>query len=398
MGDVLKNLVATKWCWIGIDAPKVDGLVSVSEASENKLRPYWRLYSAEEVVDWHFDDKGELVWLMTETTKWENDDPQVFNCQETVRRLWERGSVTEYVIADGANHTKTIKSQTTQTFPLQEVPFVLCGEVSEKPHWYDDVEDLQRASLDLESSLDTLMHKVVFAQMVLPQSLTEEATSENTGTGVSPTVEAIVGLSNAITEAPEDKGITRYIAPDSNALTAMQSELKRKREELFDVVGLHLNFAKNFSESSDSRHFDHLDPQAVLRNYAQQIAECEIKAWKLTAKWDSSIEVVEPAYSDKFRVTNIYEDFKSLVLADNMELPDAVKRLSLHGIVDTLLEITGRQLTQEEESVINKEIEDMDFDEPIMLPQAAQRVQDGVRLQATDDGEGVRDSGAQVDE
>ena len=389
MGNTLKNLIATKWCWIGIDAPQVDGLLSVAEARANKHRPYFHLFTASEVVDWNYDSKGELQWLMTETEKWDNDDPEVFSEAQLVRRLWRKGKVTEYVIEKGKGGTGAkIQSQKTIEFPLQKVPFVLAGTISSNPHWYDDVEDIQRAMLDLESSIDTLMFKTVFAQMVLPASITEEATSENGGSGLAQTIEAVVGLSNAITENPEDKGITRYIGPDSAALGKMQEELGRKREELFDVVGLHLNFTKNFSESADSKGFDHLDPQAVLRNYAQQIAEAEAKAWALANEWDASVEAIEPVYSDKFRVSNIYEDFKSLVLADNMQLPDSLKRLNIHGVKDTLLEITNMQLTEEQDAEINKEIDEMEFDEPIMLDSSlGGKVVNGVTEQATSFGD-----------
>jgi len=399
MGDVLKNIVATKWCWIGVDAPRVDGVLSIAQAQAGKIRPYWHLYSAQEVVDWHFDEKGELVWILTETMKSDNSDPFTAAPVHRVRRLWEIGKVTEYTLESGPTVENTVIDTQVHMLDLDFVPFVLCGEISDKPHWYDDVEDILRACLDLESSMDTLMHKTVFAQMVLPSSVAEVATAKNASNKIAPTVEAIVGLANAILEAPEDKGITRYIGPDANALKAMQDELSRKREELFDVVGLHLNFTKNFSESADSKHFDHLDPQAVLRNYAQQIVECELKAWTMTAKMDSSIDVIDPVYSDKFRVSNIYEDFKALVLASNMELPDSVMRLIATGTVDAVKEITDMQLTEEKQREIDKDIENMEFSEPIALDAAsmAGKVVNGVTKQATDSGDDTRPSGAQVD-
>lgn len=396
MGDVLKSIVATKWCWIGIDAPVVNGEISLADAKENKIRPYWRLYNAVDVVDWHIDDKGELQWLLTEGEKWDNSDPFVHNVVEPVRRLWQPGRVTEYTLkkqgSDGENKVTDVR-----VIPIDfaKVPFVPCGEICDKPHFYDDVEDIQKSILDLESSLDTLFFRTVFSQMVLPRSIADNPTGENDGQDLAQRVEAVVGLSNAILEGPDEKGIARYIGPDSAAIGKMQDELSRKREELFDVVGLHLNFTKNFSESADAKHFDHLDPQAVLRNYAQQVKEAEIRAWSLTAEWMSSVNVIEPVYSDKFRVSNIYEDFKSLVLAENMNLPDSVKKLSIHGVVDTILEITNMQLTDQQRRQIEDEIEKMEFDEPIALNAAAMRVDDGVRLQATDDGEGVRPSGAE---
>jgi len=397
MGDVLRNIVATKWCWIGIDAPEVDGEISLADAAANKIRPYWKLYGACEVVDWHMDDKGELTWILTEGTKWDNTDPFMDDIVQPIRRLWQPFKVTEYTLKrEGAGDFKVIDERVIPT-TFGKVPFVPCGEISEKPHFYDDVEDIQKAILDLESSLDTLFFKTVFSQMVLPRSVADSPTGENDGQDLAQRVEAIVGLSNAIIEAPEESGITRYIGPESAAIGKMQDELARKRDELFDVVGLHLNFTKNFSESADAKHFDHLDPQAVLRNYAQQIKECERKAWALTAEWMTGVTVIDPIYSDKFRVSNIYEDFKSLVLADNMDLPESVKKLNIHGVVDTILEITNMQLDEDQRRLIDKEIDEMDFDESLMLPASlGGKVANGVIDQATDDGEGVRAS--QVDE
>jgi len=277
------------------------------------------------------------------------------------------------------------------------VPFVLCGAVSSDPHWYDDVEDVQRAILDLESTLDTLFAKAVFAQMVIPKSLTEDLAGENQGDNLGAKVAAIVGLSNAICESEADKGITRYIGPPAGSITAHQSELERKRTVLFDTVGLHLGFTKNFSESSDAKQYDHLDPQAVLRNYAQQIAEAEAKAWKMTATIDADVKKVEPEYADKFRVSNIYEDFKSIVLASGMELPDSVRRIVARTALDGLLEISSLRLSGEEYAAALKDIEGMEFEEMLALGPgtAAGKTIAGVSKQATDDGEGVRDSGAE---
>jgi len=398
MGDVLRNLVATKWCWIGVDAPQVEGQISLKDAEGGKIRPYWRLYSATDVVDWHMDDTGKISWLLTEGTKWDNSNPFEQSTVMPVRRLWTPGRMIEYTleVPESGGQRKVTDTQVFE-IDFDEVPFVLCGEVAPQPHWFDDVEDIQHAILDLESSIDTLMHKVVFAQMILPSSVGNDPTGENQGTDLAQRVEAIVGLSNAILEGPEDKGITRFIGPDAGAMGKMQEELGRKTAVLFDTVGLHLNFTKNFSESADSKHFDHLDPQAVLRNYAQQIAECERKAWEMTAKWDKNVAVINPAYSDKFRVSNIYEDFKSLVLAANMDLPDSVMRLVNRAATDTVLEISNLSLTEGEAEEISADLDEQEFATPVLLDAAsmAGKTVAGVTKQATDDGVGVRQSGAE---
>ena len=399
MGDVLGMLVAVKWCWIGIDAPQVEGELSKAAADAEKVRPYWNLYSPLEVVDWHFDAKGELTWLLTEGTAWDNTNPLAESHERTIRRLWTPGEVTEFEIEHGKGGTASEVKGQPVSIPIKfdKIPFVLCGEVSGDPHWYDDVEDVQRAILDMESMLDTMFSKAVFAQMVLPKSLVDEIAGENQGADIGKKVAAIVGLSNAICESENDKGITRYIGPPSGSVTAHQTELERKRAVLFDTVGLHLGFTKNFSESADAKQYDHLDPQAVLRNYAQQIAEAETKAWKLTHEWDETYDVVEPEYADKFRVSNIYEDFKSIVLAAGMDLPDSARRIVARAALDGLLEISSLRLNPKEYSKVIKDIEGMEFEEMLALGPGtmAGKTIAGVEKQATDDGEGVRESGAE---
>ena len=399
MGDVLRLLVSVKWCWIGIDAPQIDGQLSAADAAREKIRPYWNLYTPLEVVDWHFDAKGELVWLLTEGTSYDNTDPMAASEEITVRRLWQPGKVTEITIKweSGAREAEVIGEPRTTELKFTKIPFVLCGELSPDPHWYDDVEDIQRAILDMESTLDTLFSKAVFAQMIIPKSLTEEIAGETGGTNLSQKVAAIVGLSNAICESSDDKGITRYIGPPSTSVTAHQTELERKRAVLFDTVGLHLGFTKNFSESSDAKQYDHLDPQAVLRNYAQQIAEAEAKAWRMTAQWDSDVEEINPSYADKFRVSNIYEDFKSIVLASGMEIPDSMRRLVARAALDGLIEISSLKMSEADYAAALKDIEGMKFEEMVSLSPGgmAGKTIAGVKNQATDDGEGIRASGAE---
>ena len=66
MRKVSNYLLSTKWCWIGIDAPprKEDGTqYTVEEKEAGKIRPYWQLYKPTDVMDWHFNDVGELEWL-----------------------------------------------------------------------------------------------------------------------------------------------------------------------------------------------------------------------------------------------------------------------------------------------------------------------------------------------
>ena len=134
-----------------------------------------------------------------------------------------------------------------------------------------------------------------------------------------------------------------------------------------------------------------------MRGYAQQIAEAETKAWKSTALWNSGIAEATPQYANKFRVSNIYEDFKSLVLVKQLQLPDSLQKLANQGILDALLEMVNSAVTKEQYNEILAEIEEFVESEPIDigLADSTDKVGDGVGKQATDDGEGARKSGAE---
>ena len=398
MGQVLRYLVGAGWCWIGVDAPRVDGKVSLAQAKSGKVRPYWNLYSPLDVVDWHFDEKGELTWLLTEGIRYDNSNPRGQSTEQPIRRLWEPGRVTEYDIKppDVPSDDAVVLAKRTVPHDFPGVPFTLAGVLSATPHWFEDVEDVQRAILDIESSLDTLFLKCVFGQLVLPRSAADAFMGESNGADLAKVVAGVIGYSNAILEGDTDRGITRYIGPDASAIQSLQKELGRKREILFDTVGLHLGFTKDFSEAKEAKDYDNLDPQAVLRNYAQQIGEAETKAWELTHQWSPSVTVVEPKYADKFRVTDIYEDLKGLTLVSQMDLPESMQKLNLRGVLDSVLEITNLSLTQDEYDQVVKDIEAHDFSEPIDLTPGS--LVAGVAKQATDDGEGVRASGAEDDD
>ena len=392
MGKVLCHIVATDWSWIGVDAPVVDGVMTLARKTDEKFRPYWNHYPALDVVDWHFNDAGVLEWLITETDKYENKDPFAPAVETPVRRLWEPGKVSELAVKLNAAGDREPDGKITEIkTDFSVVPFTPVGEISPDPHFYDDLEDQQAAILDLESCLDTLYHKVVFAQLILPESAADDVSAESGGAQTQKKFAAIAGYSNAFIESAEDKSITRFIGPPAAAIGVMQAELGRKSSQFFDTIGLHLGFSRQFSESKEATKIDHLDPQSVLRGFSQKLVEAETRAWELTNAIDSSIPVVVPRYADNFAVTNVYEDWKSLVLASQLDAPPEFQRLILEGALDAALKITNLNLSEEEMAAIQNAIKDYDFSAGV--PVDLERIGDGVENQATDDGSGERPSG-----
>jgi hypothetical protein len=374
---------ACKWAWIGIDMPVVDGEVTIAQARENKIRPYWTAYAANEVADWYFNEVGDLQWLITEAKETEAPDPTSEAIEMLVRRLW--------MLKDGRCHVRTIKIQcedgrrgkekpkilSDEEMPLSItfIPFVCVGEISDKPHWFDDVQDVQAAILDLESANDTMYFKHVYQQLVLPATMAQDITGQTGRQDLGQSVSAIVGGAYSIVEQAEEKGISRVIAPSGDALGKIQDELQRKRQVLFDTVGLHLQIDSKQIESADAKNLDRLDSNAVLAEKAQVLEEAEIKAVELTKMWDADFAEYEPVYNDSFDVSNLKEDVEAIIMLNNLDLPDSSKRLLNKAALDKVRKVSHMSITEDEYKVAQDDIEDQSFSVPF-APSAADGVDD----------------------
>ena len=76
-----------------------------------------------------------------------------------------------------------------------------------------------------------------------------------------------------------------------------------------------------------------------------------------------------------------------------MDMPESMQKLNLKGVLDSVLEITSLSLTDTEYEKVVNDIQGYEFTEPIDM--APGSLLSGVARQATDDGEGVRASGAE---
>jgi hypothetical protein len=109
-------LTACGWCWIGVDAPVIDGQISVAEKQTKKVRPYIQVYSPLEVVDWKFDGIGGIQWLITESKVVESTTPDKPEIEYTVRRIWTAGMVRIVKIYVNEKGKSVVESD--ETYPI----------------------------------------------------------------------------------------------------------------------------------------------------------------------------------------------------------------------------------------------------------------------------------------
>jgi len=366
MKQVGRNQIAGQWSWIGIDrgTPGIDpatgkpGRRSVAARKQAGDRIFWTHWRADEVVDWCFNSDGTLKWLITQTDEYDNADPAGDPETRRVRTLWEEGEGVRMFMKPGTS--TDIEREEEFKLSAKVVPFVLHGRPSTAPHWFDDVERIQASMLNLESAHHENLIKAVFPQLIIPSSLIRELMAMSSRT-FDEALEMVRGIEFPMMEPTEDKGLTRLIMPNAADMKAIPDELKRRRGELFEVVGQALRGTDTKQvQSADSKAWDHQDVEASLADNAEELEESETKAVDISRQLDTTFDDYVPSYPRQFDLPDLENDWRILTEMENTSnLPETILRAIAKVKVKVLDKVYHLDETTLEEA--NQEIDDMDF-------------------------------------
>lgn len=372
-------LTASQWVWVQVDraaALKDEFGVARQRTLLEKQRDRdvvrWSVWPSTSVPDWHFGENGSLEWILTEDTRYDNADPWGKADQYSVRTLWRKVDghveVTQYRLgSDGAE--KTI-GDTIILPEMSEIPFVLVGTPSCEPWWFDDVETLQAQLLNLDSLHVESLVKTVFPQLVIARSSLDslemrlvEQHGESAGSQVMQLVRELVrGLDTPMVEGPEESGITRFIQPGNADQKTLPEEIQRKRQLLFDMVGLSLfNRETRQIQTAESKQFDQLDTESTLKHRAQVLQEAEERLVAMSKAVDPMFKEYAPAWPTSFDVVDASADSAALTLIANMpDVTPAMRKMVLLAAVRVLSALNGYD--KELLAQAQEEIGQMDFD------------------------------------
>lgn len=324
--DVSESLTTAGWVWLCVDkgAPQIDPqtgeamIRSVAEARNDRV--YWSYYPALSVPDWSFDSNGNLKWLITEDKLYDNSDPTKEGRYLKTRTLWESNPL-------GATYKQFVETRkginviNYGSISLPYIPFILVGNICSKPCWFDDVELINAQLMNLDSLHTENLIRTVFPQLVIGSQMLEnietklvERSGSSNGSRIIELVREVVrGLDNPIIESSDENGITRFIVPGASDLDAIPTEIKRKRNLLFDSVGLSLfNKETRQIQTAESKAFDHLDTEHTLRTRVNKLEEAEVKLIKLSKALDNNFNTWEPKWNRSFSVPDIKESVDAL--------------------------------------------------------------------------------------
>ena len=389
MGEVCDALTTGQWCWIQVDstATRVDeNGVPVAQTLDNKPRVFWRLWRSCAIPDWYIDEQGVIRWLIVRTKVLINNDPLVEAKQIALSTLFwidkDDGKVHVTEEVEGGEQPN-FALRVNEVLPdLDRIPFVLVGKPSPEAWWYDDVENIQAQILNYDSMHNETLTDAVYPQLVVPMGLlnTLETDISLDKAGAKKLIilqrELIKGRKNPFYEQAEEKGVTRYIQPNSGDLKMVVEEQDRKRKMLFDMCGLALfNRETRMVQTAESKSFDQLDTNATLGNRAAILEEAERCAVDLSAYFDSSFQKYEPAYNRNFDVVDVEVMSQSIsTLSQLPNLTPKMHKLILLCAIRIVREIGGadektyNEVCKEIENTPDEEFANRnpfeDFDDP----------------------------------
>ncbi len=367
------------WGWINVDRTGGEGGIRTLRDKERENEGiYWTAYAPWEVPDWHYGPDGRLEWAISERSIYDNTDPMEKPFEGFLRTLWFPGHGIRYTLDKGR---KPVGEPEEFEFSCDAVPFVRIGEISPEPHWFDNVEGLACALMNLESEAHTNLSKGVYSIPVIPAAAVEQSLSEGLGRALKDqnistddlktVIEKVFSRSHPITETEECKGVTRFVSPPSGDLTAYPAEIERTKKILYEVVGLGVSKQKDTAdaESADAKQFDHLDINAVLRERALSIQRLETRAVQMSLEFDSTFPEYEPIYPTEFSVADPGLMVESAERLKNLGV--ALPRKLLVAIVRAVAEMIPN-VSESERQAIEKEVDEAMDEEDAAIKRIAE--------------------------
>jgi hypothetical protein len=364
MEEVSGALTVGQWAWVQVDrgALAIDPAtqqptprtVAQREAAGDSI--YWSLWRSNEVVDWCFAPDGSLLWLMTEHSSYDNIDPNIAPVEGRIRTLWKRG--------EGIRLHLDAKGEVTREEPFglsaPIVPFALVGIPTSEPWWFDDVEKLQAALLNLESANFENLIGACYPQLIVPTGLLENVMTmsglQNTPQGLQQAIEIVRGLNYPIAEAKESAGQTRYLVPPSADLEAIPRDITRLRTEMYDVAGMAMKNQGAQVESAEAKAWNHLDVEAAIAVRSNELQVLEAKCVKHSKLLDTTFAEYAPQYPTKFDVSDFAADVAAIMQLGNVLTGAEAEKELQRAAVKAMSRQFGT--TPDREAVILKEIEE----------------------------------------
>jgi hypothetical protein len=322
--------------YVVVDFPRVDGpaLTRADEDASGRSRAYLVAYDADELINWSYDQRGELEWAVIRTSLLKQDNVRAFGWKRETRWIYYDRERYEIYERRGADE-KTIElvDQGSHGFAgIGRVP-IFELRVSEGLWLTNKIALLQLEHFNKSNALGWALTMGLFA---MPVIYSEREFNQ------------ITGESYYIQLGPEDR--FGWTEPAGNVFQIAADNLSRLKDEIYRVSYLmqQAGDGTGSSQSGLSRQWDFSVTQEILRAYGATTKDSIRNVLNAIAEARQDDLGIDVLGLDEFDITDFSTeaaDAKSL-LALGIPSPTLTKqtqkRVAMKYLCDSRQEIKNR--------------------------------------------------------
>ncbi|HWE52424.1 MAG TPA: hypothetical protein VG273_21690 [Bryobacteraceae bacterium] len=323
--------------YIAVDFPKPDGpaLTRAEEDSSGRSRAYLIGYSADELINWSHDQKGELEWVVLRTTWLKQDSVKSFGWKKETRWIYydrQKFEIYEQRDTDKNRTTELVEQGIHGLAGINRVP-VFELRVSEGLWLTNKIALLQLEHFNKSNALAWALTMGLFA---MPVVYSDREWNQ------------ITGESYYIQLGPNDR--FGWTEPSGNVFQIASDNLTRLKDEIYRVAYLmqQAGDSSGAHQSGLSQQWAFSVTQEILRAYGDTFKDSIRNVLNAIAEARQDGLTIDASGMDEFDITNFSTeaaDAQSLLdmgIASPTLKRQIHKRVALKYLSDARQEIKSR--------------------------------------------------------
>jgi hypothetical protein len=342
---------------IVVDNTAKDGAVSKAEEKEMGVRTYSYVVGPEQLLDYSYDEDGDLNWVLIQEVVRDDTDPINSTGEQKERfRLWGKNEWQLYEeVREGKK--KIVKLIDSGTHNLGEVPVILADNIItdedyESPALIDDIAYLDRAVANYLSNLDAIIQDQTFSQLAMP--------AQNVLPGEDNYTKLVeMGTKRIFLYDGEGNQAPFYLSPDPKQAELILAAINKIINEIYHTVGLAGERTKQDNalgidnSSGVAKAYDFERVNALLAAKADSLEVVENKIARLVALWNGEEGLIKEdivTYPDNFDTRGLYDEFDIAARLALIEAPNAVRQEQMKLVLDKLFPQLAKDLRDKMEA------------------------------------------------
>lgn len=329
--------------WVVVDSTVSGDVKTKADEKRAGARVFAYAVMPQHVLDFSYDEHGELNWILIHEIGRDDDDPMESSGRLVNRyRLWTR---TEWKLfkEEKQGRKTVIVEDGGDTHDLGVVPVVRVDNLISDEPWSSpaliaDIAYLDRAVANYLSNLDAIIQDQTFSQLAMP--------AQNVLPGEEAYNKLIeMGTKRLFLYDGEGNGKPFYLSPDPSQARIILEVIHKIINEIYHSVGMAGERTKednslgidNSSGVAKAYDFERVNSLLVAKAHSLELAENRI--CRLVAAWAGETVTDDEtwiSYPDTFDVRGLYDEFDIATKLSMIEAPDSMRQEQMKTVVDKL--------------------------------------------------------------